>query len=106
MSFNTHAKRVRNEALSISHRHVALRSCVVRFCPLGFQRTWATLEKRFGLKQGEASAPESLVQAMSFLESWRRAWLLRQAAEAAFRREEKRLRVPKRSSPRATVPSA
>jgi hypothetical protein len=106
MSFNTHAKRVRNEALPVSYRHVALRSCVERFCPLGFQRTWATLENRFGLKQGQTSNPESLLQAVSFLESWRHAWLLRQAAEAAFRREGKRLQVPRRASPRATVPSA
>ena len=106
MSFNTLAKRVRNEALPISNRHVALRSCVERFCPFGFQKTWATLEQRFGLKQGEPSVPQSLVHAVSFLESWRQAWLLRQAAEAAFRREEKRLRVSRRRSPRATVPSA
>jgi|688.fasta_scaffold2318219_2 hypothetical protein len=106
MSFNTHAKRVRSEALPISYRHVALRSCVERFCPLGFQKTWAILEHRFGLKQGQASAPQSLLQAVSFLEDWRQAWLLRQAAEAAFRREQKRLQLPRCRSPRATVPSA
>jgi hypothetical protein len=106
MSFNTLAKRVRNESLPISYRHVALRSCVERFCPLGFNRTWRTLEARFGLKQGVPSESAQLQAAIAFLLAWRNAWLARQVAEAAFRREEKRLRVPRLGQQGATLPSA
>jgi hypothetical protein len=104
MSFNTLAKRVRCSTLAPAQRHVALRSCVERFCPLGFQRTWALLERRCQLRQGQPSSPESINAALGLLEAWRKAWLVRQAAEAAFRRTEKRLKLPKSVSTGAAVP--
>lgn len=94
MSFGTHARRVANPALALGHRHSALRSCVERFCPLGFRATWSLLERRFGLRQGEPNAPDDLVAAVAFLSAWRQAWLAREAAEAAFRRWHKRAKVP------------
>jgi len=108
MSFNTLARRVENTDLPLSHRHVALRSSVERFCPLGFQKTWQLLETRFNLKQGRESSTQSLLAAIEFLKLWRQAWLLRQASEAEFRRAEKRHRVRMAVATRhkGTTPSA
>jgi hypothetical protein len=94
MSFGTHARRVSNASLPFGARHVALRSCVERFCSLGFRATWSLLEKRFGLKQGEPNSPEALVAAVEFLSAWRMAVMKRAAAEREFRLASRRLGLP------------
>jgi hypothetical protein len=94
MSFGRQARRVRNSALSVGQRHVALRSCVERFCPIGFRATWSLLERRFGFKQGHRNSPDALVAATNFLSAWREVWLAREAAERELRRWQKHVNIP------------
>jgi hypothetical protein len=94
MSFGTHFRRVTNNSLCIGARHVALRSCVERFCPLGFQATWELLERRFAIKLGQPNDPRALVAAAEFLADWRRVVLSHEHAEQQFRIAYKRLGLP------------
>jgi hypothetical protein len=106
MSFGTHARRVSNASLSLGARHVALRSCVERFCPLGFRVTWSLLEQRFGLRQGEPNSPEALVAAVEFLSAWRKVVAAREVAEREFRLASRRLGLPQaREKPHPSQPS-
>ena len=94
MSFGTYARRVVNSSLPLGARHVALRSCVERFCPLGFLATWSLLERRFGVKQGEPNSHEALMAAVEFLSAWRRVVVAREVAEREYRHASRRLGLP------------
>ena len=93
VSFVANARRVRDPHLLLHRRLSALSSCVVLYCPFGFQGTLAFLELEAGAFHGDEDA---LLRALEVLEDLRARWQVEAAAYAEVRRAEKRAgrRVP------------
>jgi hypothetical protein len=105
MSFNREARLVKDGSIPLGLRYVSLRHCVELFCPLGFNKTWALLAGRFGLRENDANEPGVLVASVQLLERWRRAHIEVQAAERHYVRELLRLGLPKPPSNNSSKPT-
>jgi hypothetical protein len=88
MSFGTYARKVRDERLPAGVRYLALRGAVERYCPLGFEATWAYVIGHTGSRRETVS---NLLRALTVLQTSRTAWLRELADYAERRRAEKRL---------------
>lgn len=86
MSFAVHARRVRDESLPFVRRRGELRCAVGRYCPLGFNATWAYLAT---LAPDLRTEPAALPRALAVLEESRGVFLLQEREFAARRRVEK-----------------
>lgn len=95
MSFSADAAKVRDVAVPFGIRYVSLRHCVEAHAPFGFRKTWALLQERFGIKEGQENSSEALVAAIDFLDEDRKAWLAFQDAMAAFSRSRVQRGLPK-----------
>lgn len=89
MSFGTHARRVRDEQLPLARRHTALRCAVERYCPLGFNATWAYLAATARPLPDMRRDPAALLRALDILEVSRSTWLEQVDAFATVRRAGK-----------------
>ncbi|MFV2177699.1 hypothetical protein ACFHW2_15000 [Actinomadura sp. LOL_016] len=98
MSFGTYARRVRDESLPPRDRHAALRCAVERYCPLGFNATWAYVTAVARPLPDVRRDVPALLGALDVLEASRAVRLAESAAFAAARRVEK---AAGRRSPRA-----
>ncbi len=95
MSFNTEAAIVKDVIAPLGKRYISLRHCVEAYAPFGSARTWALLQERFGVKEGQENRPEALVAATDFLEEDRTAWLTFRDALSAFVRSRVYRGLPK-----------
>ncbi|MER5889486.1 hypothetical protein ABT160_37160 [Streptomyces sp. NPDC001941] len=96
MSFNVHARRVRDERLTVARRGSALGSAIVLYCPFGYGSTRDFL----GLGGDIRRDPRAMVAALELLERSRDA---RTAERAAFaRRRAREKRTVHRRTPTAT----
>ena len=86
MSFAVHARRVRDESLPFVRRRGELRCAVGRYCPLGFNATWAYLAT---LAPDLRTEPAALPRALTVLEESRDVFLLQEREFAGRRRVEK-----------------
>jgi hypothetical protein len=87
VSFNNHARKVRDPALPYPLRVRALRSCVQLYKPLGFEATLSFLESQAGRFQRDEAA---LLRALDAIEASRAALQAELAAYATRRQEAKR----------------
>lgn len=74
MSFNRELAKVKDASLPAGRRYTSLRHCVEFYAPFGFQKTWAVMEQKFGLKEGALNAHEVFMRCAEFLETDRNAW--------------------------------
>ncbi|RSN67571.1 hypothetical protein [Actinomadura sp. WAC 06369] len=89
MGFGTYARRVRDEAADPRARHAALRCAVGRYCPLGFNATWAYVTAVARPLPDVRRDVPALLRALDVLEASRSVLLAETAAFAAVRRAEK-----------------
>lgn len=89
MGFRTHARRVRDEQLPLARRHTALRSAVGRYCPLGFDATWAYLAATACPSPDLRTDPAAMIRALDALEASRAVRLAEVRALADHRLTEK-----------------
>lgn len=108
MSFQTHARRVRDPELPIGLRYTALRSAVACYRRLRFNAAWAFATGTEAvpplwfegpvLKTSPARRPrldeDGLLKALGRIDASRTAWLAETAAFAERRTALKRLRIP------------
>jgi hypothetical protein len=113
VSFRAHARTVQDPTVSLARRRVALRRCVARYAPYGFDETRRYLEERFGT----FDEPATLKAAVAELAHSREVWLTevadfgrrRRAAKAQGRRRASRADVAAYSEqrwPGDTAPDA
>ncbi len=88
-SFPASARRARDSALSPAERLLALRECVLRFCPYGFRATWHHLVVNAGIPKRLEDDPAAIVRAVAELEEAREPLLEHRKAYAERRRQEK-----------------
>lgn len=87
MSFNVHARKVRDAGLPYSHRVSALRSCVQLYRPIGFWASLSFLEASSGSYQRDENA---LLRALDALSASRAEWHAAMENYAAARKLAKR----------------
>ncbi|MFD7813600.1 hypothetical protein ACFV6E_11725 [Streptomyces sp. NPDC059785] len=80
---------MRDERLPLLRRHAALRCAVGRYCPLGFNATWAYLTATAGPAPDLRRDPAALLRALDMLEESRAVHLTEVAEFAARRHLEK-----------------
>jgi hypothetical protein len=87
VSFGTYARQVRDPALPFARRVSALRSCVQRYRPIGFQNSLSFLEEIARPYQSDEAA---LLRALDALVASRAQWQVLTEAYAQMRRAAKR----------------
>ncbi len=100
MGFGIYARRVRDERLSTTQRHTALRHAIGQYCPLGYHATYAYLAATACPAPDFWRDSAALLRAMDALEASHTVWLRERAAFAAARRAEK---TAGRRSPRCAA---
>lgn len=95
MSFNSELAQVRDNSLPIGMRYMSLRHCVELYSPFGFDKTWKIMERKFGLKEGEANDNNVFIQCAEFLETDRNAWKRVIKAQEEMAKTRSRYGLPK-----------
>ena len=95
MSFNRELAKVKNESLPVGSRYTSLRHCGDLSAPFGFQKTWAVMEHKFGLKEGLLNSHEVFMQCAGFLEADRDAWKALTEAQENMARTRASFGLPK-----------
>jgi hypothetical protein len=104
VSFSSDTRKVLDTSLPLSHRVCALRLCLWRYRPIGFQASFSFLESVVG---DFVRDPALLPAALELLTASHAAWQADLRAYGVLRRHAKRLgyRVPHPAAPNPNKPS-